>query len=288
MSGTSTRRASWRWYARVACASLTGILLLLIVRDLVLVTRWRADQLELAVGGDYRVHMMVGERVLAGGAYYNTSQFEPYPIRGDDVLYPPVTLYLLGPVSMLPEPLRSVVWWVPPLVIVAAVVAWHRPAWWAWPMLAACCWWWRTSSQIIHGNVVMWIVAALAIGTVYRWVAVLVLVKISVAPFALIGVVSRSWWIAVAAMLVFSIPFLDWTAQYPTILGNLRGDPAYSLAEYPMLAIPLIAWLGGRRHGVTTVDALPRIELARRVAPLERPTAPGLPAFGAVGDERAA
>ena len=232
---------------RLAAMGLTGMFLLLLARDLYLVTQWQPNELALAVGGDYRAHMAVAQRVLNGGSYYNLDQFAPYPIRGGDVLYPPVTIYLLVPVSVLPEPIRAIVWWGIPLSLIGWAVVRHRPAWWSWPALALCCWWWRTPSQIIHGNIVMWIGAAVAVGTIYRWPAVLAIVKPSVAPFALIGIRSRAWWLAFAALILLSLPFLAWTLQYPAVIANLQGlSPVYSLPEYPFLGIPVIAMLAAR------------------------------------------
>jgi hypothetical protein len=101
----------------------------------------------------------------------------------------------------------------------------------------------------------MWFVAAVALGTVSMWPACLVVLKASVAPFALIGITRRSWWLGLAALGFASLPFLAWTIDYPRILLNLQGGGlSYSLAEYPMYAIPTIAWLAGpvaRRRPVT-------------------------------------
>lgn len=239
---------------RLIAVGITGVFAALLLRDLYLVTQWPADQLAIAIGGDYRAHMAVGQRVLAGGPYYNLDQFEPYPIRGGDVLYPPLTLYLLIPISVLPEPLRAMAWWAIPLSLMVWSVVRHRPAWWAWPLIACCCWWWRTPSQILHGNLVMWAGAAVALGTVFRWPAAFALVKPSVFPFAFVGVRSCGWWLTIVAMAILSLPVLQWTLQYPTVIANLRGlSPTYSLPEYPFLAIPVIAMLASTRVAGTNL-----------------------------------
>ncbi len=238
-SRANLRAEQWRLLATV----LTGVFVVLFVRDMLEVTQWRPDQLALAIGGDYRAHMDAAQRVLESGAYYVPDQLTgPYPVRGGDALYPPVILYVLIPVYMVPEPLRSIVWWGVPLAIVVGVIIHHRPAWWSWPLLAACLWWWRTSSQVIHGNVVIWITAAVALGTIYRWPAVLALVKLPAAPFALVGIRSRGWWAGLVGLVVLSLPFLRWTQEYPTVLSNLQtGGGLYALAEYPLLLLPVVA-----------------------------------------------
>jgi hypothetical protein len=58
----------------------------------------------------------------------------------------------------------------------------------------------------------------------------------------------------VAVLLVASVPFLADTLRYPQVLLDAqtnpvdgRGGPLYSLTEFPLMAIGLIAWLGRRR-----------------------------------------
>ena len=51
-----------------------------------------------------------------------------------------------------------------------------------------------------------------------------------------------------------SLPFLADTLIYPRVLLDAqtnpidgRGGPFYSITEFPLLAIPILAWLGRRR-----------------------------------------
>ena len=168
----------------------------------------------------------------------------PYQISAGDILYPPVALLLFVPFSVLP----AVLWWLLP----AAAIGWSlrrlQPTRVAWPMLAACAAWPTTPLKILTGNPVMWAVAALALGVVYAWPSVLVLLKPSLFPFALFGARKRTWWLAAVALVVVSVPFgslwLDWLHS---VANSQGGGLAYSSLEIPMLAFPLIAWLGRKR-----------------------------------------
>ena len=167
-----------------------------------------------------------------------------------DVLYPPILLYLLAPFRLLgPWP-----WWVIPAAAIAWVVWRHRPGPWALVAIAVCLLWPVTPAKFVFGNPVIWAAAAVALGTFYRWPAAFALVKPTVAVFAIIGIRDRRWWFAVAAMAVASLPFLADTLLYPQVLLDAqtnpvdgRGGPSYSLQEFPLMAIPVIAWLGRRR-----------------------------------------
>lgn len=88
----------------------------------------------------------------------------------------------------------------------------------------------------------MWAAAAVALGCLYRWPAVLALFKPSLFPFALIGARSRSWWIALGLGLVICLPFGGLWFDWLTILQNVRGAGlGYSLQEVPMVLLPIVA-----------------------------------------------
>ena len=235
---------------RLLAYGLTGLFLVLFVSDMLAVTRWRSDQLQQAALGDFRIYTDAAHRWLDTGEWYRPRQLAPYAIETGDILYPPVLLWLLVPFALLPSPLSPFLFVTVPVVIVAWVVWRHRPAVWAWPLLAVCLWFWRTPSQVIHGNPVIWIAATVALGTIYRWPAVFALVKVSVAPFALVGIRRRSWWLGLGLLGLLSLPFLADTLLYPSVLMNSRGYGGwtYSLPEYPMLALPVIAWLAQSAH----------------------------------------
>lgn len=102
---------------------------------------------------------------------------------------------------------------------------------------------------MIDGNPSMWIAAFAAAGTVWAWAYVLVLLKPSLAPFALLGVRHRSWWIALGVAVLVSIPFAGMWLDWITALRNADQDLLYSLRDAPIVLIPLIAYWGSSRRG---------------------------------------
>ena len=87
------------------------------------------------------------------------------------------------PASVAPWPL----WWLIPLGVVGAVIAYHRPSPLGVATIAAFLAWPPTASLLLTGNPGIWLVAALAAATIYRWPAVLLITKVTVAPLALFG-----------------------------------------------------------------------------------------------------
>ena len=112
-------------------------------------------------------------------------------------------------------------------------------------------------------TVVAWASAFVALGTVWRGAAVLALVKPSLAPFALVGVGSRRWWVLFGLYAAIAVVMLPLWLDYLTVLRNGRGlDALYSIGHVPMLLIPLIAWwTRGRQSSPATGR---RISLRRR------------------------
>jgi hypothetical protein len=197
------------------------------------------------LGVDYRLYMAAARRWLAGGPYFEPYQLAgPYDIHAGDILYPPVALLFFAPFTILPAAL----YWAIPLAVLAAVV-WHwRPRPEVWPLLAFCAAWPTTVLKTWTGNPVLWIAAALAVATLFRGAAVLVLLKPSLAPFALFGANRRSWWLALGLLVVVSLPFGSLWTDWLTTLANSRGGGLlYSALEIPFLALPLVAWAGRRR-----------------------------------------
>ena len=197
-------------------------------------------------GVDYRLYVDAASRWLHGGSYFQAYQLAgPYQISAGDILYPPVALLLFVPFSVLPAAL----WWLIPAAAVAWSIARLRPARVVWPILTMCLAWPTTPLKILTGNPVMWAVAGLALGVVYAWPSVLVLIKPSLFPFALFGVRNRRWWLALGIVVAASLPFgslwIDWVHS---ILNSQGGGIAYSALEIPMLAFPLVAWAGRERR----------------------------------------
>jgi hypothetical protein len=208
---------------------------------------------------DRVLYVGAAERWLDGGYFYLPYQLAgPYPVIAGDVLYPPIALWLFVPFTVLPAAL----WWAIPLGVTAWVVWRLQPAPPTWPLLALCAAVPPTVVKVGTGNPVIWAMAAMAIGVMTAGPAVFALIKPSLFPFALWGVRQRRWWAWLAAFVVLSLPFGSMWADWLTALLNSRGGGfLYSIQEAPMLALPVIAWLGrgaGRgRQGV--LNARPRI-----------------------------
>ncbi len=201
-----------------------------------------APTLQRQVGVDYRLYMDAANSWLHGGGYFQPYQLAgPYQISAGDILYPPVALLLFAPFTVLP----AIAWWLIPAVALGWALRRLRPSRLAWLFLGVCALWPTTPLKVLTGNPVIWAVAALALGVVYAWPSVLVLIKPSLFPFALLGARTRRWWLALVVLVVVSLPFgslwLDWVHS---ILNSQGGGIAYSTLEIPMLAFPLVAWLG--------------------------------------------
>lgn len=197
-------------------------------------------------GVDYSLYMDASRRWLAGGPFYEPYQLAgPYAISAGDILYPPIALVLFVPFTWLP----AVLWWVTPIAVTVVAVGFLRPSPVTWPFMALCLAWPPTLVKVVTGNPVMWVVAAMSIGVIYRWPSVLALIKPSLFPFALFGIRSRSWWITMATFAAVCIPFgtlwLDWLR---TLANSQGGGLAYSVQEIPMVMLPVIAWAGRTRH----------------------------------------
>lgn len=188
---------------------------------------------------DYTLYMEATQRWLGGGPFYEPYQLNgPYPIRMGDVLYPPNGLLLFVPFTFLPAAL----WWAVPLGITAWAVWRMRPSPVAWPFIALCLFWPAFVARTVAGNPVIWVMAAVALGCLYKWPSIFVLLKPSLFPFALIGIRDRSWWIALAAWALVSLPFglmwLDWTRA---VTNSTGGGLLYSFQDIPILLLPVIA-----------------------------------------------
>ena len=198
--------------------------------------------------GDHITYFGAAQRWLASGSFYPAYQLTgPYLVVGTEILYPPTILPLLVVFSFLP----AVLWWVVPIAILAGVLLYWRPSLAGWTLILACLANPLSLTIYLWGNPGMWIVAFVALGTVYGWPAVFVLLKPTLAPFALVGIRRRSWWVALGVLAVVSLAFLPLWGQYVTVLLNARGplvSPLYSLPSVPLMLVPLVArWASTRR-----------------------------------------
>jgi hypothetical protein len=201
------------------------------------------------VGIDYQMYMDATESWLATGVFYRPEQIAgSYPISHGVILYPPVGLWLFVPFTTLP----AVLWWAIPLAATALVVWRLRPTFVVWPILALCLVWPPTLVKILTGNPVIWAIAAVAVGVMTAGPAVFALIKPSLFPFALWGIQDRRWWACLLVLALLSLPFTAMWADWFLVITNSQGSVWYSWQEAPMLALPLVAWLGrsGSRLGM--------------------------------------
>ncbi|HEU4918236.1 MAG TPA: glycosyltransferase family 87 protein, partial [Candidatus Limnocylindrales bacterium] len=233
------------------------------------------DALEQPFGVDFVLYRDVAARWLAGGPYFEPYQVAGiYEIRAGDVLYPPAGLWLFVPFAVLPAVAAWLLWWGLPLGAVAWAIVRLRPRPEVWPLIALCIAWPTTPLKTWTGNPVIWSVAALALGTLYRWPSVFVLIKPSLGVFAAFGANRRSWWVALAVLVALCLPFGSLWPDWLASLANSRGGGLlYSALEVPMLLIPLVAWLGRTRPA--PAEAAEAVEAAAGSKPDRRPISYG-------------
>lgn len=196
------------------------------------------------LGWDYDLYRSATERWLGGGPFYEPYQLQgPYAIAHGDILYPPVAIWLFAPFTVLP----SLLWWAVPAAIIVASVVRLRPGPLAWPLIALCLAWPPTLVKVAAGNPLIWVVAAMSVGVVIAGPAVFVLIKTSLAPFALWGINRRAWWLHLGALILMSLPFGAMWVDWATAIANSRGGGLiYSWQEAPTVLLPIAAWWGRR------------------------------------------
>jgi hypothetical protein len=208
---------------------------------------WVAQGGDGTVGMDFVLYRDAAQRWLSGGPFYQPYQLAgPYVVSPGDILYPPPTLILFAPFTVLP----AVLWWAIPLVVTGWLVWWHRPSPLAWAGIAIGLWFPTTGVTLVHGNPFLWAAMAVALSTRWHWPGVFVVLKPTLLPFAAINLRNRSWWIALGGLVVLCLPFAAMWPDYITVLRNAK-DPsgiAYSLGQFPYLAVPVFAWLGSTRR----------------------------------------
>ncbi len=223
---------------------LTGAILVILVWELIIVVPVVIGR-PGAVGVDLHLYQDAARSWLNGDGFYHARQLAgTYHIAGSDtlgggdILYPPVILWLLAPFTVLPEFL----WWAIPAAAFGWAISRMRPARWAWPLLALGAALPFNLDVVVRGNPVIWIATALAVGCVVTGPSVLVLLKPSLFPFALMGAKRRQWWIALGLLALASLPFgLLWSDWIRALL-NSNGSLLYSVREVQVLVIPLVAW----------------------------------------------
>jgi len=197
---------------------------------------------------DVQLYIDAAARWLAGGSFYEPHQLTgPYEVAHGDVLYPPVGLWLFVPAAVLPRPVALLLWWGIPAALTIAAIARVAPRPAVWPLIALCLAWPTTPLKIWTGNPVIWCIAAMSVSIMWRGGAPFALLKPSLFPFAFFGIRQRSWWIGMAIFIALCIPFgMLWADWVTSVINSQGAGLLYSVLEAPMLAFPLIAWLGRR------------------------------------------
>jgi hypothetical protein len=250
---------------RTACLVIAGTFVVLALYNLsILVPRMASSPGSLGV--DFHTMLDHTRRWLSGGNYYLERQLHgQYPWFGGESLYPPPMALFVAPFAILPE----LVWWIIPLGLVAYSLVRSRPAAWALAVIAVALWYPRTEEIVLYGNFSMWVAGAVAAGTIWGWPALLVLLKPTLAPFALVGAWQRSWWVGLLVLGVVSLALLPMWADYTkAISGASQGwneSWDYSLRDLPLVLVPVVGWLAGRRRPVGwPLGVLPRVSKLKR------------------------
>lgn len=216
---------------------------------LLVITAWTFGDVALnfdrrwATWVDYLLYRNAAASWLAGHGFYQSFQLAgPYPLshRPQPILYPPVALWLFVPFVYLP----AVLWWAIPMATALSALWILRPRGLVWVALAMCAVWPSTPQEFIDGNPVIWAWAAVWAGVVVAGPAGIALFKPTMAPFALVGIRNRRWWLVIGAGLLAAVPFGGMWLDYLEVSRNLQAPWLYFVYDVPLMAMPVLAWAG--------------------------------------------
>ena len=189
--------------------------------------------------------MGVARAWLTSGGYFHPDQLAgPYTWVWGDVVYPPVALWLFVPFSFLPPAL----WFAIPAAVIAAALWRLRPALWAWALMAVLLIEPVALVEVCSGNPLIWYLA-IGFAAAAGWLpGSLALFKPSLLWFTGVGIRRRSWWLGVALLALFSLPFLPLTLTWVRVILDTRGRGGlfYSVDEFAYALMPIVAWLSSR------------------------------------------
>jgi hypothetical protein len=191
------------------------------------------------IGLDFSIYLNAADRFVNGGSWFLARQLSgPYDVKMGDVLYPVSSVWLFAPFLVVPK----ILWWTAIPIFVGLVLS-FRPKPWTWPVFAMCFVFPYTSIRFVTGNPAMWLAVFEALGLRVGFPAALVLIKPTMAPFALVGARSRWWWVAVAALGLATLPGL---AEYVRVVrdANIGDSWLYPFFDVPLFLIPIAAYFG--------------------------------------------
>lgn len=234
------------------------------------------------LGTDYVAYRDSALRFLTGDGFYLPRQLAgPWTFETfREPLYPPSSLALFVPFAFLP----AVLWWIIPAGVIGYAVRVHRPHPLALAVIVVAllsrtsiyAWW--------VGNPGIWLAAAIAAATVWG-TGPLVLLKPSFAPLALIGIGRPGWWRSALVMGVVMLVTAPMLPDYFTVLRNAPGVGYSVLSDIPVVAVPLVAWLGATLREPDPVED--GLDIGGSVLGIDEQTSrPDSEAGVAVGDER--
>lgn len=164
-------------------------------------------------GADYAVYMDGTRRWLSGGDLY----------RPFTVFYPPIALLVLVPMSYLP----AASWWAIPIGTIAYVLVRQcRSDWQRVALLAAVADF--ALVPLASGNGSLWIAAGIVAGNRWGWPAALIVLKPNLAPWALVGIRRRRFWLVLAALALVSLLMLPMWFDWLHALQGWYSSPAWS------------------------------------------------------------
>ena len=206
-----------------------------------------------SVGIDYQLYVGAAERWQATGQFYQPFQLAgPYHVIGNgEILYPPIILILLLPFTVLP----AFLWWAIPIVLTIWAIVRMRPAAWSLAVAGIVCTTHAVQAPFFWGTPVIWLAPAVAWGLLLGWPAVAVMVKPTLAPFALAGLTRpRAFVAGIVGFVVLALPFTTMWLDWLTAIRNSDLGLLYAYTQNLLLVVPVIVWLG--RDG--RPPALPR------------------------------
>jgi hypothetical protein len=199
-----------------------------------------------AVGVDYRLYVGAAQRWLDSGQFYWPAQVAgPYHVHDlPSILYPPPILYLLVPFTVLP----GVLYWLIPAVL-TLIAFWRlRPAPWSVLAIIALAATGFVQGPVFWGTPVFWLVPVVAWGGLLGWPAPFVLLKPTLAPFALVGLRRpRGFVLGILLLAVLSLPLIGLWGDWFAAIRNSDLSPTYGIEQVLLLLIPLLAVIGSTR-----------------------------------------